>query len=192
MSGVINGGTGSRLRSTYGLSGPLAGKTGTTQNQSDGWFVGYTPKLVVSSWVGAEYPAVHFRTLRRGSATATALHVWGTFMRKVQRTKGISYYKGGSFPALDEMSVALLECPDYLDELPVYRDPDELVPVEDIRARLAQFPAGEVEQMMARKRRRRNESPTEYATRIARLLERKQDRETRKKNWAERLFGKKN
>jgi len=91
MTGVVNGGTGARLRSTYGVSGALAGKTGTTQDQSDGWFVGYTPKLVVSTWVGAEYPAVHFRTLRRGSATATALPVWGTFMRKVQRTAGITW-----------------------------------------------------------------------------------------------------
>ena len=189
LTGVVNNGTGARLRSTYGLSGPLAGKTGTTQNQSDGWFVGYTPKLVVSAWVGAEYPAVHFRTLRRGSATATALPVWGTFMRKVQRAQGINFYKGGSFPALDEMSVALLECPDYLDELPVYRDPDEIVPVENIRARLDKFPAADVERMMARKRRRRNETPTEYATRIAKLLERERDRSARKRNWAERLFG---
>ena len=189
LTGVVNNGTGARLRSTYGLSGPLAGKTGTTQNQSDGWFVGYTPKLVVSAWVGAEYPAVHFRTLSRGSATATALPVWGTFMRKVQRAQGINFYKGGSFPALDEMSVALLECPDYLDELPVYRDPDEIVPVENIRARLDQFPAADVERMMARKRRRRNETPTEYATRIAKLLERERDRSARKRNWAERLFG---
>lgn len=192
MSGVVDNGTGRRLRTTYGLNGPLAGKTGTTQDQSDGWFVGFTPKLVVSAWVGAEYPAVHFRTLRRGSATATALPVWGTFMRKVQQTKGISFYKGGSFPALDEMSLALLECPDYLDELPVYRDPNEVIPVEDIRARLARFPAADVERIMARKRRRRSEGPAEYAARIARLLERAEDRATRKENWAERLFGKKN
>lgn len=192
MTGVVNKGTGARLRSTYGISGPLAGKTGTTQDQSDGWFVGFTPKLVVSAWVGAEYPAVHFRTLRRGSATATALPVWGTFMRKVQRTGGINFYKGGAFPPLDEMSLALLECPDYLEELPVYRDPDAIITVEDIRARLAQFPAADVERMMARKRRRNNESPAEYAMRIADLLERKQNREQRKRNWAERLFGKKN
>lgn len=191
MTGVVNNGTGRRLRTTYGLSGPLAGKTGTTQNQSDGWFVGFTPKLVVSAWVGAEYPAVHFRTLRRGSATATALPVWGTFMRKVQQAQGINFYKGGAFAPLDEMSLALLECPDYLDELPVYRDPNEVITVENIRARLADFPAADVERMMARKRRRRNESPTEYAVRIAQLLERDRERANRKDSWAERLFGKK-
>lgn len=201
MAGVVNGGTGARLRSTYGVSGALAGKTGTTQDQSDGWFVGYNPKLVVSTWVGAEYPAVHFRTLRRGSATATALPVWGTFMRKVQRTKGLGRYHGGSFPRLDEMTVALLECPDYLDELPVYTeygapDPDDLMPVNDITARLNRFPAQEVERMMARKRRRNNESPLAYAIRIAELLEkeeRKDDRKARRKEfWNKTLFGKKN
>ncbi|WP_273446211.1 transglycosylase domain-containing protein [Neolewinella agarilytica] len=195
MSGVVNSGTGARLRSTYGISGPLAGKTGTTQDQSDGWFVGYTPKLVVSTWVGAEYPAVHFRTLSRGSATKTALPVWGTFMRKVQRTGGINYYKGGGFPALDEMTTALLECPDYLDELPIYRDPEEFMPVDDIATRLQRFPAQDIEQMMARKRRRHNESPAQYAERIARQLEREarkdERREERKAFWAKTLFGKK-
>ncbi|MEM9930387.1 MAG: penicillin-binding transpeptidase domain-containing protein, partial [Bacteroidota bacterium] len=194
MSGVVNNGTGGRLRSTYGVGGALAGKTGTTQDQSDGWFVGYTPKLVVSTWVGAEYPAVHFRTLRRGSATATALPVWGTFMRKVQRTKGLSRYRGGGFAPLDEMTVALLECPDYLEELPIYQDPDEFLPVDDIATRLQRFPAAAIEQMMAKRRRRSRESATEYAERIATLLERderrQQRRDKRKEFWAKTLFGK--
>jgi len=201
MTGVVNGGTASRLRSTYGVSGALAGKTGTTQDQSDGWFVGYTPKLVVSTWVGAEYPAVHFRTLSRGSATATALPVWGTFMRKVQRTAGLGRYRGGGFAPLDAMTAALLECPDYLDELPIYEEdlfPDEgkLLQVNDIATRLRRFPAQEVEQLMAKKRRRNNESPTEYAERIARILERnerkEERRDKRKEFWAKTLFGKKN
>lgn len=194
LAGVVNSGTGARLRSTYGISGALAGKTGTTQDQSDGWFVGFTPKLVVSTWVGAEYPAVHFRTLSRGSATATALPVWGTFMRKVQRTAGLSRYCGGSFPPLDEMTVALLECPDYLDEMPIYQNPDEFMPVADIATRLQRFPADQVEQMMAKRRRRSRETPTEYAERIAELLEKEalkdERRDKRKEFWAKTLFGK--
>ncbi|MEM1359109.1 MAG: transglycosylase domain-containing protein [Bacteroidota bacterium] len=196
MAGVVNSGTGARLRSTYGISGALAGKTGTTQDQSDGWFVGFTPKLVVSTWVGAEYPAVHFRSLRRGSATATALPVWGTFMRKVQRSSELKRYRGGGFQKMDEMTMAYLECPDYLEELPIYQDPDEFLPVDDIATRLQRFDAQAIEQMMARKSRRRNETPTEYAERIARLLEREEQkderREERKSFWAKTLFGKKN
>jgi penicillin-binding protein 1A len=195
MSGVVNSGTASRLRSTYGLRGAIAGKTGTTQNQSDGWFMGYTPKMVVGVWVGAEYPAVHFRTLRRGSATATALPVWGTFMRKVQRADGLKAFKGGWFPKLDEMTTALLECPDYLEELPIYRDPLEFNPADDLLARLRAFEAEEIERMMAEKRRRSNETPEEYADRIVRQLERDarrdERRQRRKEFWAKTLFGKK-
>ena len=195
LTGVVNSGTGARLRSTYGLSGSLAGKTGTTQNQSDGWFVGYTPKLVVSAWVGAEYPAVHFRTLRRGSATATALPVWGTFMRKVQRSRALRRFHGGSFPRLDEMTTALLECPDYLDELPIYDFTDELFPVEEIASSLQDYPAQAVEEMMARKRRRGRETAREYAERILRELEkaeRKNERRSKRKEfWSRTLFGKK-
>lgn len=195
MTGVVNGGTASRLRSTYGLRGAMAGKTGTTQNQSDGWFMGYTPKIVVGVWVGAEYPAVHFRTLRRGSATATALPVWGTFMRKVQRAEGLGAFRGGWFPKLDEMTTALLECPDYLEELPIYRDPTKFNPADDLLARLRAFEAEEIERMMAEKRRRANESPEEYADRIVRQLERdarRDDRRQRRKEfWSRTLFGKK-
>lgn len=194
LAGVVNSGTGSRLRSTYGISGPLAGKTGTTQDQSDGWFVGFTPKLVVSTWVGAEFPAVHFRTLSRGSATATALPVWGTFMRKVQQHPGLKKYRGGAFSGLDEMALALLDCPDYLEELPIYRDPEEFLPVEAIAVRLQRYGAQRVEEMMAQKRRRNNESPTEYAERIVELLEREerkdQRRQERKDFWNKTLFGK--
>jgi penicillin-binding protein 1A len=201
MTGVVNNGTAARLRSTYGISGALAGKTGTTQDQSDGWFVGYNPKLVVSTWVGAEYPAVHFRTLRRGSSTATALPVWGTFMRKVQRTRGLGRYHGGSFSPLDAMTTALLECPDYLDELPIYAEygapsPEDLMSVNEIRTRLGQFPAQDVEQMMARRSRRDDESTLAYTTRIIELLEKENRRDERKAKrkefWAKTLFGKKN
>ena len=196
LAGVVNGGTGARLRSTYGLTGALAGKTGTTQDQSDGWFLGFTPKLVVGTWVGAEYPAVHFRTLGRGSATATALPIWGTFMRKVQRSKGLEAYRGGRFPALDEMTTALLDCPDYLDELPIVADTDEFAPDRAITQRLREFSRDEIVDKVNDKPRRSNESARDYADRIARELERedrKQERrKERKESWVKRLFGKRN
>ena len=196
LAGVVNGGTGARLRSTYGLTGALAGKTGTTQDQSDGWFLGFTPKLVVGTWVGAEYPAVHFRTLGRGSATATALPIWGTFLRKVQRTKGLEAYQGGRFPALDEMTTALLDCPDYLDELPILANADEFAPDRAITMRLRQFSRDEIVDKVNDKPRRRNESARAYADRIARELEREdrqqERRQERKESWVKRLFGKRN
>ncbi len=195
LAGVVNGGTGARLRSTYGLKGALAGKTGTTQNQSDGWFLGFTPKLVVGTWVGAEYPAVHFRTLRRGSASATALPVWGTFMRKVQDDGRLATYHGGSFPRLDSTTLELLDCPDYLEEVPILANEDEFAPDREITRRLREFSREEIVDMVEDKHRRTNESAREYAARIATELEREdrrdERREERKQSWVKRLFGKK-
>ena len=63
MQGVVNSGTGVRIRAKYGLKGEIAGKTGTTNDQSDGWFIGYTPSLTAGVWVGAEDRQVHFESL---------------------------------------------------------------------------------------------------------------------------------
>lgn len=86
MQGVINEGTGIRLRNRpeYGrFTMPIAGKTGTTQNHSDGWFIGITPKLSAGVWTGADLRSIHFRTLSTGQGANMALPVWGYFYKKV-------------------------------------------------------------------------------------------------------------
>ena len=92
MQGVINQGTGSRLRSRYGLKGEIAGKTGTTNDNSDGWFIGYTPSITAGVWVGGEDRQVHFNSLALGSGSNMALPIWGIFMKKclADGTLGIS------------------------------------------------------------------------------------------------------
>lgn len=92
MQGVVNEGTAGRLRSVYKLTGQLAGKTGTTNDQSDGWFIGYTPKITAGVWVGAEDRQVHFESLALGGGSNMALPIWGIFMKKVLEdgTLGIS------------------------------------------------------------------------------------------------------
>ncbi len=92
MQGVINQGTGSRLRSVYGLKGEIAGKTGTTNDNSDGWFIGYTPTITAGVWVGGEDRQVHFNSLALGSGSNMALPIWGIFMKKVlaDGTLGVS------------------------------------------------------------------------------------------------------
>lgn len=92
MQGVVNDGTAMRLRWKYGIKGELAGKTGTTNDQADGWFIGYTPKLTGGVWVGAEDRQVHFESLSLGGGSNMALPVWGIFMNKVLKdgTLGIS------------------------------------------------------------------------------------------------------
>ncbi len=82
MQGVVNSGTGVRLRVKYGLTGEIAGKTGTTNDQSDGWFIGYTPSLTAGVWVGAEDRQVHFESLSLGGGSNMALPIWGLFMQK--------------------------------------------------------------------------------------------------------------
>ena len=92
MQGVVNSGTGIRLRAKYGLKGEIAGKTGTTNDQSDGWFIGYTPSLTAGVWVGAEDRQVHFESLSLGGGSNMARPIWGLFMQKVlaDGTLGVS------------------------------------------------------------------------------------------------------
>ena len=92
MQGVVNSGTGSRLRSVYALRGQIGGKTGTTNDNSDGWFIGYTPTVTAGIWVGAEDRQVHFQSTALGGGSNMALPIWGIWMKKVlaDGTLGVS------------------------------------------------------------------------------------------------------
>jgi penicillin-binding protein 1A len=83
MKGVVEEGTSVRLRYKYGLDNEIAGKTGTTQNQSDGWFMGLTPDLVTGVWTGCEDRAAHFRSITLGQGANMALPIWGLYMQKI-------------------------------------------------------------------------------------------------------------
>ena len=94
LRGVIDGGTGGRIRwhPVYGqIPGPIAGKTGTTQNHSDGWFMGITPQLVAGVWTGADLRSIHFDDISTGQGANMALPVWGRFMKKVYADKKLEY-----------------------------------------------------------------------------------------------------
>ena len=108
MEGVVQGGTASRLRYRYNLTGEIAGKTGTTNDNSDGWFIGYTPTLVAGVWTGAEDRQVHFQSITYGQGAHMSLPTWGIFMKKVlaDGTLGISaddrfVAPAGEFSGLD-------------------------------------------------------------------------------------------
>ncbi len=94
MKGVVEYGTGIRLRYRYKFTNPIAGKTGTTDNNSDGWFMGLTPNLVAGVWVGAEDRSVHFRSTYLGQGANMALPVWAIFMKKVYADSTINLYMG--------------------------------------------------------------------------------------------------
>ncbi len=107
MEGVTQSGSGVRLRSSgasypdkivtgypYGFKNPIAGKTGTTQNQSDGWFIGMVPNLSTGVWVGAEDRAVHFPDLNRGQGATMALPIWALYMKKCYADKDLQVSTG--------------------------------------------------------------------------------------------------
>ena len=120
MSGVTQGGSGTRLRGNYAkdntvykeimtgypyeFTNPIAGKTGTTQNQSDGWFMGMVPNLVTGVWVGGEDRATHFRTITYGQGASMALPIWGVYMKKNYAMKDLGV-SNGEFEKPEELSI---------------------------------------------------------------------------------------
>ncbi len=111
---VVDSGTARSLHSVYRLQNALAGKTGTTQNNADGWFIGITPGLVTGCWVGAESPAIHFRTTDLGQGAHTALPVFAGFVRGLHADTHLRRYAQGSFPVLTYNQRERLDCPDYI------------------------------------------------------------------------------
>jgi len=128
LEGVTQGGSGTRLRTTgyekwraeykeiitgypYGFDNPIAGKTGTTQNQSDGWFMGMVPNLVTGVWVGAEDRAAHFRTITYGQGASMALPIWGLYMKSCYENPELGISKG-NFEKPNELSIQV-DCDNY-------------------------------------------------------------------------------
>lgn len=97
MEAVIDQGTGRRLRSKYGLTAQIAGKTGTTQRNSDGWFMGVVPRLVSGCWVGGENPNIHFNNMTYGQGAAMALPIWALYMKKVYSDHSLGYSQSEKF-----------------------------------------------------------------------------------------------
>ncbi len=188
MQSVVDSGSARRLRSVYGLRGPIAGKTGTTQDQSDGWFLGYTPRLVAGVWVGAEWPIVHFKTTRVGQGANSALPIWALFMQKVKKNKRTSAYLEGSFDQPDDSVMLALDCPHYLPELPSLFDS-----IADFRA-LVEFSQSvgdiepdQLEKIMRQRPRKDSESLSEYSREIRKrnrkVLQKRERKKKRKKFW---------
>ena len=94
---MVDNGTAKRIRYQYGITGNVVGKTGTTQNHTDGWFVGYTPKWLGGVWVGADNPMVHFSGIKNGQGANTALPIWALFYKKVQKDRDLKHLVNTTF-----------------------------------------------------------------------------------------------
>lgn len=97
LRNVIDHGTGVRVRFKYGLRAPMGGKTGTTNNNSDGWFMGFTPSLVNGVWVGGEDRAIHFDNMAEGQGASMALPIYALYMQKVYRDTTLGYQENEQF-----------------------------------------------------------------------------------------------
>ncbi|WP_163515200.1 penicillin-binding protein 1A [Gelidibacter japonicus] len=121
LEGVTQSGSGARLRTVgaekwnpvykeimtgypYAFTNPIAGKTGTTQNQSDGWFIGMVPNLVTGVWVGGEERATRFRSLAYGQGASMALPIWGLYMKKCYADKNLDV-STGEFERPENLSI---------------------------------------------------------------------------------------
>lgn len=116
LKGAVQYGTGARLRYRFKLTQPMAGKTGTTQNHSDGWFIGITPDLVSGCWVGGEDRSIHFSSLNEGQGAAMALPIFAYYMQKVYADKKINLYQGDFEKPGGKISVEM-DCEKYNKEL---------------------------------------------------------------------------
>ena len=107
---VVFQGIAAPIRYDFQLFGDIGGKTGTSQSQADGWFVGFTSNLVIGAWVGAENPAVHFKTMELGQASHTALPINGEFLRMLNNDVSFQYYLKQDFKKPSKDVLKLFNC----------------------------------------------------------------------------------
>lgn len=122
LKAVIDQGTGRRLRYRYNFKGEIAGKTGTTNNNSDGWFIGCIPRLVSGCWVGGENRDIHFDKMSMGQGASMALPIWAKFMKKVYADKSLGYTDDEKFNIPDDFEF----CRHELNDSIVENDIDEI------------------------------------------------------------------
>ncbi len=119
---AVDSGTARALRPRYGLNGPLAGKTGTTQDHADGWFAGFSAQMVAAVRVGAEMPGVHFKSLMAGAGSRTAMPIFGKFWASCQKDTDLRHMVLKPFSPIPELLAADFNCPPYLPEFPEIAD----------------------------------------------------------------------
>ncbi len=104
LMAVVNEGTAGRLRHKYNITGEIGGKTGTTNRNSDAWFMGFTPQLVSGVWVGGEDRDIHFDSMRMGQGATMALPIWAYYMKKVYQDRSLPYDPTAVFDVPDDFN----------------------------------------------------------------------------------------
>jgi penicillin-binding protein 1A len=114
---VVNHGTATALRHEHRIIADVAGKTGTTQNHTDGWFIGFTPSLVAGVWVGGDLQNLRFRSMEYGQGTVMAMPIWSTFMRRTFSDDYWDYLQYEEFE-ISESTKSMLTCDDFRERKP--------------------------------------------------------------------------
>jgi penicillin-binding protein 1A len=117
LMNVVDKGTAHELRDVYGLHGMIAGKTGTTQNHVDGWFMGYTSGMLAGVWVGADNPSIHFSDMNQGRGSATAMPIWAGLYKKMNNDRGLSYLVRKPFPFENNVDCEMYKDNTFLQKL---------------------------------------------------------------------------
>lgn len=178
LESVINDGTGRKLRHEYRLRMGIAGKTGTTQAQADGWFVGFTPDLVAGAWVGGEDPRIRFRDLELGGGSHTALPIWGTFFQGLTQNRAYRRYASHQFTPIPELLQTFLNCPPYHEPLPLVEEMDDSLgtEIEETVQEIFREGGRKIKDLFKRKEKREEK-------RLERERKKEEKKEKRKGKW---------
>jgi len=189
MEGVVDSGTAQRLRSVYKLNGRIAGKTGTTQSQADGWFIGFTPNMVAGAWVGGQSPKVRFRSLSLGQGANTALPIWGKFAVAADQDKDFKNWQRSVFPVPSVEILELLDCPDFVEERP-----EEPIVEEEIIEEVVEGINSQIDKLLEslKKKKSDRENGNDEAGKQRKKEERekrKAKRKKKRKKFFDKVFG---
>jgi penicillin-binding protein 1A len=115
LKAVVNDGTAAALRSSYGFKAEIAGKTGTTQNNTDGWFIGMTPDLVAGAWVGGDLQNVRFKSIRYGQGAYAAMPIWSEFMKRTFQDASWTKLQNNTFRTPEAAHIRM-DCEDFKEK----------------------------------------------------------------------------
>jgi penicillin-binding protein 1A len=120
LEGVVDDGTGRSVRTIYQVKGHVGGKTGTTQNNADGWFIGITPKLVAGAWVGGIYPEISFTETRLGQGATMALPIFAKFYKNLGADTNYRSYSQSQFKPMQAAWADELECDPFKEDFKLF------------------------------------------------------------------------
>ena len=116
LEGVTSHGTGWEVKNKYKIKGATGGKTGTTQNNTDGWFMGITPNLAAGCWTGCEDQAIHFQSTANGSGATMSLPIWSLFFQKVQADETLKIEFPDMFEPPKKKLTLEIDCAKFTEE----------------------------------------------------------------------------